>query len=101
LSAGTHWEEEGGYLFVKGADLDSGVLCRFIRYSENPAEWSSELFGLTVKLLAARVACAGAGDLKTGQALEQEFWAIHRPRVITQVLNRARRKNDYAGTQHY
>ncbi|MBQ9758799.1 MAG: hypothetical protein IJW12_03400 [Opitutales bacterium] len=101
LSAGTHWEEEGGYLFVKGVDLDAGVGCRFVRYSENPSEWSSELFGLTVKLLAARVACAGAGDLKTGQALEHEFWTIHRPRVVTQILNRARLENNYTRTKTF
>lgn len=97
LSAGTHWTEEGGFLFVLGAVPDDTAWCRFVKYSENPAEWSSELYGLTMQLLAARAASSGVGDPARGATLEQEFWSVHRPRAVTQVLNRARKENANRG----
>lgn len=101
IDCGSNWLEEGGYVFVRGISSSEQPWCRYVKYSENPSEWSGELFGLTTKLLAARIAASGVGDPKTGRALEQEFWAIHRPRVVTQVLNRSRKRGDYRSTQSY
>ena len=87
------WVAEGKYIYVREIDPDSPQECRYVRFSANPAEWSSELYSLTVKLLAARVAASGLGDAGKAAQLENQFWQQDRPRVVTQVLNRSRRSS--------
>lgn len=95
LKAGTSnkWVAEGKYIYVREIITDSLQECRYVRFSSNPAEWSSELYSLTVKLLAARVAASGLGDAGKAAQLENQFWQQDRPRVVTQVLNRSRRSS--------
>lgn len=89
VSSDKKWFEEGSRIW-SASEPDGHVEALYVRYSENPAEWSSELFGLVVKLVAARITATGLGDLATAQKLEEQFWTRERPRVVTQVLNRQR-----------
>lgn len=92
-SSASRWVEEGKYVKILSREGEVPVdTIRYVKYSNAPAVWSSELYSLTVKLLAARVAATALGDPGKAQNLESAFWQMHRPRVVSQVLNRAREK---------
>lgn len=84
---------------------DSGVFVRFIRFSLEPSEWSTELKTCVIKLLSARILSALAKDYAGAHKLEQNFWAIDFPYWAGNRKNKACRSdgvgNDQALTQFY
>ena len=61
----------GGMLRCKE---EKGVCVRFIRFSLEPSEWSTELKTCIIKLLSARILSALAKDYAGAQRMEQNFW---------------------------
>lgn len=74
------FREEGKYIIVPctsvaAASVKNGVYLKYIRYSFNPGEWSSELRGCVISLLTARMLGVVSSDAVRAMNLENAFWS--------------------------
>lgn len=60
----------------------------FVRYSDNPEEWSSELKSCVIALLSAKMIAAIAKDYSASRQAVEAFWSIEFPRWAGNRLNK-------------
>lgn len=94
----TDYELESGRLYADVSSPSDGLVCRYMRFSQKPAEWSDALLALTVKLLAARANAGITSNVQQSAQLEAQVWQVDRPRIMAQYLNRVRNVKRYDGS---
>lgn len=93
----TEYEIEAGKIYASVDSPISGLVCRYLRYSDSPAEWSPSLWSLTVKLLAARADAGITSNVQQSVQMENQVWQVDRPRIMARYLNMVRNPKRYNG----
>lgn len=61
----------------------------FVRFSENPEEWSSEMTSCVIGLMSAKLLAAIAKDFSASRQAVEAFWAAEFPRWAGSRINKA------------
>lgn len=77
---------------VVGWSLKSPVKAkyvRFVRFSDNPEQWSSELKSCVIGLLSAKMIAAIVKDYNASRQAVEAFWTLEFPRWAGNRINKA------------
>lgn len=77
---------------VSGRSIKTPVPVRyvcFVRYSDNPEEWSSEMKSCVIGLLSAKLIAAVAKDYAASRQAVEAFWSIEFPRWAGNRMNKS------------
>lgn len=61
----------------------------FVRFSDNPEEWSSEMKSCVIGLLSAKMIAAIAKDFSASRSAVEAFWGIEFPRWAGNRINKS------------
>lgn len=61
----------------------------FVRFSDNPEEWSAELKSCVIALLSAKMLAAIAKNYKASREAVEAFWALEFPRWAGSRMNKS------------
>lgn len=69
---------------------------RYVKYSDDPTEWSAELKSCIIELLAAKLLGAVVKDFSASRQMVENFWSVSFPRwVNNRAANAQRGKRGY------